>query len=516
MQIARRRTSTLLSGAVIGSLLFCFTAASPCICAAKDEPTAEPWPVGRTIFAATALEKRVRSALAQPLTQELKNVTLAELAKFLEERLKCTVYVDEPALTSGADKADQLDLQLKYSLHVGGGSLQDELRRLPKYGRSSSDPIVFLVRDECLWITSRNSAEMWASLRIYPVHDLVVDPDGRTSYRSDLAQLGELVQASCGDGWRQNGGSVYAELRAFEGAGILALAVVQTDEGHEQVERFLGQLRSAKIEELRRAQLAAKPELVIHQQVGISPRRMNPLPPPPRLPRGKAIDVRPAAERKILDLLKQPAKLEFVDKPLGEITAALEKQFGFTVRLDSWALTADGKGPESKLTLRWLDGELRNALALLLEQHGLTYLVRDEALVVTTKTASETVNRTVLYQIHDLIAHDGGLIGRRADFESYREFLTAVVAPETWTDGWDVRGYEAAGLQVLAVVQGDRQHAQVEALFDLLREAYEPKVYQAQRLRPALAGPPPKPPVTQSPQQPGLRGTGGNFFNVQP
>lgn len=483
-------------------------------------PPVEAWPIGRTVFAQTALEKRVRAALAEPFAHELKNVTLAELAKFLEERLKCTVAVDEPALTSGDDKVDRLDLQLRYSLRPNRGSLQDELNRLPKFGFRLSQRIVFLLRNECLWITSQNSAEAKAALRVYQVHDLVVEADGRTITRRNLEQLGDLIQTSCAEGWR-NGGGVYATVEPFEGAGILALAVVQTDEGHEQVERFLTQLRSARLEELRRYQAAGKPQLLINRQVGPLPQPWRPLPPPPRMPRGKVIESRTKVEQKIRDSLRGPTKLDFTDMPLDEIAGELATRFGFNVWVDNTALTADGKERDMKLSLHWLDGELGNALSLMLEQHGLAYVVRNDALVITTATGAESVTRTVLYQIHDLISRDAGLNGRRADFETYKQIITSIVAPESWGDGWDVRGYEAAGLQVLVVNQGERIHPQLAAFLDLLREAYEPKVYDAQRLRAALPPPPapqpePQPQPKSAPQQPAVRSSGGNFFNVSP
>jgi hypothetical protein len=474
-------------------------ATSEAVAASGSRPQSR-WPAGRTIFAETALEKRIRSALAQPLTHEFKDVSLPELATFLEEKLKCAVNVDVAAFAGN----DMLELDMKLSHRARGGSLQDELRRLfatASYWAAGRP--AFIVRGDCLWITTPSGAELGSQLRIYQVHDLVVDPSDLTVSNPRLEELGWLIQRCCGGGWRAHG-RTYADLKAFEGPGILALIVVQTEEGHEAIERLLAQLRAARIDELQDAQQAPKPELLHNEQSGVA--RMPPLPPAPKMPRGKAIDEnQTVAERKIRELLRQPTKLSYVDKPLGEIAAELEKRFGIHVRLDTFALAADGKGEDSQFSLRWPDGELCNALAVMLEPQGLTYFVQDDSLVVTTRTASEVLSRNVVYQVHDLIPQDSGLIGQRTNFESLTEVVTGLIVPQTWDDDWHCTSFETAGVQALVIEQGERCHPQIETFLDLLRDAFEPKVYEAQRRRPIVM--PPK----EVPGHPGTRGTGGGF-----
>lgn len=458
-----------------------------------DESRVDPTrPAGRTLFVETALEKRIRAALAQPLTHEFKNVSLPELAKFLEEKLKCTVIVDQPALTNEGIEDDET-----FTHQSRGRSFAVEFQDLLNSSSDWTSRIAFVVRDECLWITTPITAERHVKLRLYQVHDLVVDASDTTVSNPRLEQLRELILCCCGDGWREHSGN-YADIKAFEGPGILAFVVVQTDAGHEAIERLLAQLRAAQVDELRTVQ-QARPERQRREQT--DPAR-QPLPPPPKLPRGKAIDGnQTAAELKIRMLLRQPTKWDFVDKPLGEIVADFEKRFGISIRLDTQALSADGKGPDTRFTLHWLDGEWRNGLSAMLEMHRLTYLVRDDALLVTTLTASETVSRNVVYQVHDLIAEDSALIGRPADFVSLIDVVTGLIAPETWDDEWHCTGFEAPGVQALVVVQGDRYHPRIEALLDLLRDAYDPRVYEAQRRRPVIVPPP----------HPGTRGMGSGF-----
>ncbi len=104
---------------------------------------------------------------------------------------------------------------------------------------------------------------------------------------------------------------------------------------------------------------------------------------------------------------------------------------------------------------------------------------------------------THLYQVNDLFSHDMRRIGRSAYLDVFQEMISGLVAPETWREGnsshIDIFGFEAPGLQVLAIKQTQAVHEEIEQLFAMLRAAYEPKVYEAQRRRPVIAPPEPRP-----------------------
>ena len=55
------------------------------------------------------------------------------------------------------------------------------------------------------------------------------------------------------------------------------------------------------------------------------------------------------------------------------------------IELDTEALAADGKGSETPITKTLKDISLRSALRLILEGQGLTYLIKNEVMLITTK-----------------------------------------------------------------------------------------------------------------------------------
>jgi len=473
--------------------------ANPETTAASETQPVARWPAGRTIFAETELEKRVRAELARPFTHDFNKLTLPQLAAFLEQRLKCTVKVDEPALV-----AEEMDPKLTISGHARGRALETEMRSLLAIGFHPHMDLVLLLRDECVWITTKAAAESRTVLRVYSVHDLVVDPNDPTASNPNFERLKELIQRTYGSFWRGQGtGNTIGELKDFEGAGVLALVVDQNDEVHRQIEQLLAQLRAAQDDGLLKARAAPKVETIRNDQGNIGPAARQPLPPPARMQRGKMIYHQSSAERKIREVLRQRVKLDFADKSLAEIATELEKRLGIAVLLDVDSLTLDGKGPDTKFSLRWVDGELRNALQMLREPDGLAYVVRDDALVITTRVDAETGSPTVLYQVHDLVAEDASLIGRRTNFEVFVEIIAGMVEPSSWGDDWLCTGFEGAGIQVVVAVNEERGHARIEMLLDMLRDAYEPKVYEAQCRRPVVMPDPLK--------HPAVRGMGGGF-----
>lgn len=459
--------------------------------APDDEPWGGPdvaaWPIGRVVRSESPGERRIRAALELPCTDDWTALTLADLAAKLEQRLQATVLLDLPALM-----AEGRDSALKLRGKTRGRSLRQELRAL-------LDPLDLkgVVRNESLWITTNTAAETMTSLRVYQVHDLVV-AEGDEYIDPDFLSLTELLRKQClPDYWSENGGTT-GEMRGFEGPGVMALVVVHTDEGHDEVTRFLAKLRAARVADV--ARLQANPVNSQERRRYMSgggmdwesiPRHGPPLPPPPPLPRGKALNAPSETEQKICDASKRPAAFDWKAKSLFDLPEEFEAKYDINIELDEPALLADGKCAQTLLTFHWHDGSLGAALENMLDFQGLTYVVADDALRITTKTAVETLEYSCVYQVHDLLAEDRTLIGWDADFQTLIELISATVSPETWRDGsgtsGDLVGYEAAGIQAIVINQTPSVHKQIAEAFDLLRDAYVPAVYEAQRRRPIVA-----------------------------
>lgn len=220
-----------------------------------------------------------------------------------------------------------------------------------------------------------------------------------------------------------------------------------------------------------------------------------------QLPAGKVIGIAPG-DVKILKALDEPAEFSLIDRELGEFVKQIEQKHKINVTLDVAALKADGKGTETILNRKTSGTTLRSALHLFLDDHGLTFLVRHETLVITTKTAAEVVTPVRIYQVHDLtfLPNDPSLQFR---FDGLRDLIQAMIAPDSWrehggTQG-EIRGFEGPGLAVLVIMQTDEVHEQIESLLTDLRAAKLPTLLEMQKKRP-----PPPPVPSATPQVPGV------------
>jgi type II secretory pathway component GspD/PulD (secretin) len=107
-------------------------------------------------------------------------------------------------------------------------------------------------------------------------------------------------------------------------------------------------------------------------------------------------------ERRIQDALNSKTEVAFADNPLQEALNYLEDLHHIEIWIDKQALTVEGVNADQPVSLVISGVTLQSALRLLLEPLGLTYLVEDEVLKITTqsKTSAKLITRT--YPIGDL------------------------------------------------------------------------------------------------------------------
>jgi hypothetical protein len=115
------------------------------------------------------------------------------------------------------------------------------------------------------------------------------------------------------------------------------------------------------------------------------------------------------AEAKIESALIEPAKFDFVDQPLSDVAAQLRERHKISIQLDTKALTDAGLGSDTPVTAHAEGISLRSALKLVLEQLDLTYVIRDEVLMITSKTEAENWLTFRIYPVRDLVAGESGL-----------------------------------------------------------------------------------------------------------
>jgi general secretion pathway protein D len=110
-------------------------------------------------------------------------------------------------------------------------------------------------------------------------------------------------------------------------------------------------------------------------------------------------------EAKIRAALSQLVDVRFEERPLVEVLQTLGTAVGINIYLDEQGLAAEGKTSDTPVTINLTQEpiSLKSALNLILQQHRLSYVIRDEVLVVTSEQMKDTDVRTTVYDVADLV-----------------------------------------------------------------------------------------------------------------
>lgn len=182
-------------------------------------------------------EAAIQRALAATVDFDFDDTSLAELTRSLSRNYQIIVLADVKAL-----EEENVAMELPITAHLPGLTLREALRVTLK-----PLDMTFMVRDEVLLLTTTAEAEAMLTTKVYPVYDLVytepaVGRAGRAMGGADYQSLIEVITREAPNSWDDVGGpGTVQECRACG-----ALAISQTDEGHELVERLLAALRAAR------------------------------------------------------------------------------------------------------------------------------------------------------------------------------------------------------------------------------------------------------------------------------
>ena len=132
--------------------------------------------------------------------------------------------------------------------------------------------------------------------------------------------------------------------------------------------------------------------------------------------RGKSPVPQTAAERKITAALNKPTQMEFIETPLDEVVRYLKKLYEIEIQIDRRALGEVGIDVHTPLTVNLKGVSLQSALRHILRDHSLTYVIRDEVLLITTPEEADEMMTIRAFDVADLVtshdkagrAHDGG------------------------------------------------------------------------------------------------------------
>src|SRR5262249_51639323 len=130
----------------------------------------------------------------------------------------------------------------------------------------------------------------------------------------------------------------------------------------------------------------------------------------------KAVDLTQhgPTETRILAALDEKTDLDFTDQPPNDAIEYLQERHGINIQLETKAPSDSGVGSDTPVTRTIKGITLRSALKLLLSELDLTYVIRNEVLMITSKTEAENMLSTRVYPVADLVIPppSGGMGGR--------------------------------------------------------------------------------------------------------
>lgn len=112
------------------------------------------------------------------------------------------------------------------------------------------------------------------------------------------------------------------------------------------------------------------------------------------------------AEQRISEALQEPMTsvgLDFTETPLEEIIAFLRDEYDIEIQIDGPALEELGLRADEPITVNLRNISLRSALRLMLKGLELTYVIRDEVLLITTEEEALNTLTVKVYPVADLV-----------------------------------------------------------------------------------------------------------------
>jgi len=170
---------------------------------------------------------------------------------------------------------------------------------------------------------------------------------------------------------------------------------------------------------------------------------------------------RSAAEVRIERALLESTEVSFEDNPLEECLNYLEDLHHMEIRIDRRALEDEGVTVDAPVTLNMSGISLKSALDLILEPLALDCLIKNDVLLVTTRSKADKMREVRVYNVSRL----NGITTSELE-----EIIRSTVAPETWSPdrqktaiGATTRPESAVGIKSPTAAAPDKATAGTEA-----------------------------------------------------
>lgn len=178
-------------------------------------------------------------------------------------------------------------------------------------------------------------------------------------------------------------------------------------------------------------------------------------------------------------------KLIFDQAPLNNVIQKIAEHHKIPIELDERAMQDAGIGSDVPVSFRPLAKvSLKAALRVIVRQNELTWLIKDERLVITTKAAADDIalnGVTRLYQVTDLCpVHESSnrflppSVTAHAD--SLLQCISGLIDPYCWSDvggSCSIRPFYSKNDTIIVVSASQATHESIESLLRDLRLARE-------------------------------------------
>ena len=283
--------------------------------------------------------------------------------------------------------------------------------------------LTWVIRDDVLLIMHKETAQCMLETRVLDVADLADD-------EKEIVRLADVIHTVVDPTtWDVVGGP--GSIACVDTSEIRALVISQTRGTHEEITRLIADLRSGLAE----------------------------TPAEPCFPAS-------VAAARIEKVLAEKTTLDFVETPLVDVIANLKAKFHIEIQIDRHSLDEMGIAVDSPVTFSLSGVSAESALNLLLRDLDLTFMVKDDVLLVLHEETEQCHLQIKVHPVGDLIDGDPKKLKKLAGL------ITTSLVPTTW----DAVGGPAsmvpchnAGLEVLVVSQTWNVHREIDRLLEALR-----------------------------------------------
>lgn len=212
---------------------------------------------------------------------------------------------------------------------------------------------------------------------------------------------------------------------------------------------------------------------------------------------GLLLCIHPAGANEVSWLAGEQTEIEQrVEAALGRAASLDVEQVSFDVFIvyvrditqldiviDRKAWTDAGVSTDTEVTIKVEHASLKSALALVLDELDMTWLVRDGVVLITSKTEAENWLATKIYDVGDMVGDNAS----NADYGNLVNLVTCCIAPTTWDEvggPGSIQAFQGPGIRSLVVSQTREAHEDIASLFADLR-----RLAKVEHLRPTSLSP---------------------------